>query len=273
MEETISLQELFDIIKKRFALILTAMFLGLGVSAVVTFVLMTPKYSSSTQLMVKLPRPAEGVNSNVNDVNFNLYMITTYKDFITTSNIVADMAAETVVKETNFKGNAKDIQEMIEVVQEQNSQMFSVKATSTDPKVAQVVANTVAKVFQEQAKEVIEVDKISIIAPANLNTSPISPNNKLNLFIGLVLGLMVGIGFAFLLELVDKTVKDGKFINEVLEFPILGTVPEMTAKELSGKVIQQPVESTNLRSQATLTDNMDATERVPSQARRQRNRL
>lgn len=269
MEETISLQEIFGIIKKRLALIITLMFIGLGFSAVMTFVVMTPKFSSSTQLIVKLPRAAEGTNSNVNDVNFNLYMITTYKDFITTSNTLAESTQEIVARETNFKGSAADIQAMLQVTQEQNSQMFSIKATSEDPKIAQAVANTAAQVFQEQAKETLEVDKVSIIAPAPLNVSPISPNNKLNLLIGLVLGLMVGVGISFLVELLDKTVKDDKFIRDVLGYSVLGTVPEMTAKELSGQVIQKPVETANVRNNVT---NPTANNPVP-QTRRQRNRV
>lgn len=269
MEETISLQEIFAIIKKRFALIVTSMFIGLGIAAVLTFMVMTPKFSSSTQLIVKLPRAAEGTNSNVNDVNFNLYMITTYKDFITTSNTLAESTQEIVARETNFKGSAAEIQSMLQVTQEQNSQMFSIKATYTDPKIAQAVANTAAQVFQEQAKETLEVDKVSIIAPAQLKVTPISPNNKLNLLIGLVLGMMVGIGFSFLVELLDKTVKDDKFISDVLGYSVLGTVPEMTTKELSGQVVQKPVEAVNVRSNGSNTSN----DNTASQTRRQRNRV
>lgn len=269
MEETISLQEIFGIIKKRLALIVTTMFIGLGVSAILTFVVMTPKFSSSTQLIVKLPRATEGTNSNVNDVNFNLYMITTYKDFITTSNTLADTTQEIVARETNFKGTAAEIQEMLQVTQEQNSQMFSIKATYTSPQIAQAVANTAAQVFQEQAKETLEIDKVSIIAPAPLNVTPISPNNKLNLLIGLVLGLMIGIGFSFLIELLDKTVKDDKFIRDILGYSVLGTVPEMTAKELSGQVVQKPVDLNNVRSNSLSNNNENAT----SQSRRQRNRV
>lgn len=253
MEETISLQEIFGVIKKRIALIFTMMFIGLGVSAIMTFVIMTPKYSSSSQLMVRLPQATEGVNSNVNDVNFNLYMITTYKDFITQSNIVSEMAHEILVKEYGFQGSAQDIKGMIQVVQEQNSQMFSIKAISTDPKIAQAVANTVAKVFQEQAKEVIEVDKITIIADADLNVKPISPNNKLNLLIGLVLGIMVGVAIAFLVELLDKTIKDDKFVKETLGFSVLGTVPQMTAKELNAKVIQQNIPTASAKAPEAMT--------------------
>lgn len=84
--------------------------------------------------------------------------------------------------------------------------MFSIQATSTNAVTAQQIANTTSQVFQENAKDVMNVDKISIISGAVANTTPVSPNNKLNLVIGLVLGMMVGV-VAFLFELLDRTVK------------------------------------------------------------------
>lgn len=102
-----------------------------------------------------------------------------------------------------------------------------------------MVANSVSKVFQKKAKDLIDVDKVSIIAQASLNEHPISPNNKLNILIGAVLGLFVGLGFALLSQLLDKTVKDDKYITETLGFKMLGTVSEISTKELDAKAKQQ----------------------------------
>lgn len=71
--------------------------------------------------------------------------------------------------------------------------------------------------------------------------APVSPNNKLNLAIGLVLGVMIGIGLAFLLELLDRTVKDDKFVSEDLGLTILGTVPQMSQKELDATIQKKPL--------------------------------
>jgi len=184
MEETISLKEIFETLRKHLVTIIISMFAGLAISGIVTFFILTPKYSSQAQLIVTLP---QSDTANVNDVNTNLQMINTYKDMI-----VSDLA--------------------------------------------QQIANTTSQVFQENAKDVMNVDKISIISGAVANTAPVSPNNKLNLVIGLVLGMMVGVGLAFLFELLDRTVKDEKYVTDTLGFPILGTVPEMSAKELNAGI-------------------------------------
>lgn len=235
MEETISLQDIFEILKKRWMLILASFFIAIGLTSIVTFFVMTPKYQASTQLTVTLPTNENG--ASVNDVNFNLQMMNTYKDFITQAQIVAEDARGRLEKSDGYTGSYKDIQNMIEVGQSPNSQMFEIKATSSQPELAMKVANTMTESFKEKAQEALSVDKISILSEATLPRQAISPNKKLNLLIGAVLGMMVGVGLAFILEMTDKTVKDERFIREILELPVLGKVPQMTSQELSAKMV------------------------------------
>ena len=228
MEETISLKEIFDILKKHVAAILISMFAGLALASVATFFIITPKYNSQAQLIVKLPRTDA---TNAGDVNTNLLMINTYKDMIT-GDLVMSTVKDRLESEYDLDKTVSELKGAIQVQQSQNSQMFSIVATDTKPVDAEHIANTTAKVFHENAKDVLDVDKISIISNAQASMTPVSPNNKLNLAIGLVIGMMVGVGLAFLLELLDRTVKDSRFVAENLGFTILGSVPQMTDKEL-----------------------------------------
>lgn len=230
MEETIDLKDIFSVLKKRIGLIILTTLLGLGLSGVVTFLLITPKYSSYTQLIVKLPQGEQAAATGVNDVNFNLMMINTYKDFITKSDTVAKAAKKNLVETSKFTGSVADLKSMLEVNQEQNSQMFSIKATATDPYEAKEVANVVTDVFNEKAQDIMSIDKITVISSASVNPKPVSPNKKLNLLIGILLGMFVGVGFAFLREFLDRTVKDDRFITEDLGLPILGVIPEFSSQ-------------------------------------------
>ena len=234
MEETISLQELFKILKKRIGLIVVSTFLGIGVAGVITFFIITPKFSSQAQLIVRLPKSE---TSNVNDINANLQMINTYKDLIT-SDTVMNEVKKRMKEEYNSDLSVSDIRSSLEVVQSQNSQMFSIVSKGTQPEVVQNIANQAALVFQEKAKHILSIDEISIISAAVASYKQVSPNNKLNLLIGFALGMVVGIGAAFILELFDKTIKDDRFVAEELGFTVLGIVPNMSAKELNAKVIR-----------------------------------
>lgn len=251
MEETISLKEIFDILKKHVAAILISMFAGLALASVATFFIITPKYNSQAQLIVKLPRTDA---TNAGDVNTNLLMINTYKDMIT-GDLVMSTVKDRLESEYDLDKTVSELKGAIQVQQSQNSQMFSIVATDTKPVDAEHIVNTTAKVFQENAKDVLDVDKISIISNAQASMTPVSPNNKLNLAIGLVLGMMVGVGLAFLLELLDRTVKDSRFVAENLGFTILGSVPQMTDKEIkkttkSVAAVQKQDNSTNKQDKA-----------------------
>lgn len=257
MEETISLQELFGVLKKRIGLIIVCMFLGLGVAGIVTYFVITPKYSSQAQLIVRLP---QNETTNVNDINGNLQMINTYKDIIKSDTVMSEVQ-QRMKTEFDSDLSVETLSASVSVNQSQNSQMFSIISKGTDPIVAQNIANQTALVFQEQTKDMLNIDKVTIISSATANIKPVSPNDKLNLIIGMALGVVIGITTAFVLELFDKTIKDDRFVEEELGFTVLGVVPNMTVKELNAKVIRTPAATTV----EILTQTPDLPTRISSQ--------
>lgn len=230
MEETISIQDIFSVLKKKLLLIITCVFLGVGFSAIITFFFINPMYSSVVQMIVQTPTN-ENSNPQLSDLNANILMINTYKDVIK-SNTILGIVKDELNTQENVKVTEGALKGMISVEQSQNSQMFEIKVTSESPRISMLVANTAAEVFKEQAINFVQVDKVSILSPAIENKNPISPNKKLNILIGLVLGLMVGVGLAFLSEFMNNTIKDSSTIAEMSDLPILGTITELTPKEI-----------------------------------------
>ncbi|MFV0557798.1 MAG: YveK family protein [Enterococcus sp.] len=263
MEETISLKEIFDVLKKRVGLIIVSAVIVLGISGGVTYFLITPMYSSQAQLIVTLPQSEA---TNANDVDTNLQMINTYKDLIT-GDLVMNDVTERLEKEYDLTLDVETIRDSTEVTQSENSQMFSIIATNENPKNAEHIANTTAEVFQENAKDVMNVDKISIISNATPSIHPVSPNNKLNLVIGVLIGGMIGVGIAFLLELLDRTVKDDKFVTESLEFTVLGIVPQMSEKEVETTTINHVKKSEMKDIETRGTDDLGFTNTRRSRSR------
>ena len=239
MKETISLKEIFEILRKHIATIIVSMFVGVGIAGAFTFFVITPQYSSRAQLIVTLPQ-SESVMGNLNDLNYNLQMLNTYKDIIKEGDALALQVQERLEADYDIKMTPEEIKGNLEVTQSQNSQMFSISATSPRAIDAEHIANTAAEVFQETVQDVVRVDKTSIISRATASSQPISPNNKLNLAIGLILGMMVGVSLAFLMQLLDRTVKDTRFVTEDLGFTILGTVPQMNQKEVNATTQKMP---------------------------------
>lgn len=251
MEETVSLQEIFSLLKKKATLIISMFFIGIGLSALVTFIVITPKYSAVSQLIATSQNKDSIVSTD--NINSNLMMINTYKDFIK-GRVVTEAAREELERQIGFKGTADDVKNMVSVEQAQSSQMFSIVVTSANPAEAAVVANVVAEIFKQEAGEYTEADKVSIISEAESPENPVSPNKKVNLAIGGVLGLVVGVGLALLSQLFNRTVKSVDYLAETLNLPILGQITVAPTKEL--KEIRQHQKSA-LKSFSQTSETLD----------------
>lgn len=67
----------------------------------------------------------------------------------------------------------------------------------------------------------------TVIDTALAPKAPFRPQPLRNLGIGLVIGLLAGLGLAFLIEFIDDTVKTPEDIGEMLKLPALGVVPRV----------------------------------------------
>ncbi|OFI48587.1 tyrosine protein kinase [Floricoccus tropicus] len=274
MEETVSVNDIFQILKKRAYLIIISMLIGLGVAGFLTFFVMTPKYSSESQLIVTLPQDDRQSN-NANDVNGNLQMINTYKSLIT-GDLVINQVKDRMASDYGINMTQDELRKAIKVNQTQNSLMFAINATTDNASKSEEIANLTAEVFQENAKDVMNVDKISIISKATANMNPVSPDPKKNLVIGLVAGMIVGVGLALLFEQFDRTIKDSKFITDNLAFTLLGTVPEMSSKEIAdtNRGVQIERESHSIEKEDTqISKNSEETASSDTNKRRRRSRV
>src|SRR5699024_386200 len=223
MEETIELQQIFTILKKRMKLIIGTAVAVLAIAAFISFVILTPIYESSTQLLVNKEIEEDQFNSQ--DIQTNLQLIETYS-LIIKSPAILDIVAERL----NGEYTVSQLNEKISVNSVEQSQVIDIKVQDKSPNVAATIANETAKVFQEEIVELMNVDNVNILSTAEVseNPSPIKPNPKLNTAIGLVLGAMLGIGVAFLLEYLDTTVKNEKDVEELLDLPVLETISTIT---------------------------------------------
>ncbi len=228
MEETISLKELFQTVKKRLWLIVLITVILTTISGLVSYFLLTPVYQSSTQLLVNQEKTDQAAY-NTGDIQANIQLINTYNVIIKSAAIL-DLVSE----ELNGAYSAFELNNMITVGSIQNSQVLTLTVESTDPVMAAKIANTTAEVFQQQVVSIMNVDNVNILASAQVgeNPSPVKPQPVLNMAIAFVVGLMASVGLAFLLEFLDNTVKTEQDIEKLLGLPVLGTVVLIEDKDI-----------------------------------------
>lgn len=218
MEETISLKELLQTLKKRIFLILAITLTAVMVSGVVSFFFLTPIYQASTQILINKSNSDQG-NYNPADVQTSLQLINTYTVIIKSPAIL-----DLVIKEMDLNMTSGQLSSKVTVSNENQSQVMNISVQDENPQTAAALANTIAEVFKEE--NIMKADNINILATAEVvdGQSPIKPQPTLNIAIAMVVGLMAGVGLAFLLEYFDSTVKNEQDVEKNLGLPILGVI-------------------------------------------------
>ena len=229
MEETISLKEIFDVIKKRLLLIIILIIGAAVIAGLISYFVLTPTYESSSQFIVNTEQPNSAEDFNVNNIRTNVEMINTYNVIIKSPAILDE-----VVDTLNLPYSSRTLSEKLQVSSEQDSQVVTVTVTDPSPEMATEIANATVNIFQAEIPDIMNVDNVSILSAAETaaNPSPVAPKPMLNIAIAIVLGGMVGVGLAFLLEYLDTTVKTQDDVEEKLGLPVLGVIPFISADDV-----------------------------------------
>lgn len=220
MKEELGLREFTIIIRKRLLIIITFIFIGVGVSASISFYALTPIYQAQTQILVNQNNSSEGVYS-WQTTETDLRLINTYNVIITSPVILTP-----VIDSLNLNLTPAQLTQQISITNENDSKVVTINVENPNPSKAVEISNTVAEVFKEQIPQLMSVDNISILSAAKLseNPTPVKPNKILNIAIGGLIGLMLGVGLSFLLEVLDMTIKSEREAEEYLELPVIGIV-------------------------------------------------
>jgi tyrosine-protein kinase Etk/Wzc len=83
------------------------------------------------------------------------------------------------------------------------------------------------KLEEARITEAQKVADISIVNPAFLPDSPVSGNKNIKIFIGALMGLLLGFTFAFVLEMLDTSISSIEDVEKVTQLPVLGVIPSI----------------------------------------------
>ncbi|MCI4620632.1 capsular biosynthesis protein [Priestia megaterium] len=220
MGETISIKELFQTLKKRIWLIALITIIAAIISAVISFFVLTPVYESKTQILVNQAKSDQQLY-NATEVQTNIQLINTYNVIIKSPAIL-----DKVKSELNLDRTVEDLNSQITVSSAKDSQVVEITVQDPSSQVAAQIANKTAEVFQTQISKIMKIDNVSVLSKAEVKgtVAPIKPQPLLNIAIAIVIGLMVGVGLAFLLEFLDNTLKTEQDIEKLLELPVMGVI-------------------------------------------------
>ena len=256
-DNTIDLTQLLQLCRRHiWALILWSVGLALVGWGIANFVI-SPKYSSSAQILVNQKNGRNDPNAAYAAQQANMQLVTTYKDIITSHVILQDASnrlanpvkvvkkakpakyrttddgrkvlvrkAQPAVIERDGKAysvSASQLAKNISVATQQQSQVFSVSAKANTPEKAKAEANAVARSFRDQIPNIMNINNVTIVAPAT-NVVQSSPNVKLFTLAGFVIGLVLTFAVIMIREMTNTTVRDDEFLTRELGLTNLGQI-------------------------------------------------
>ncbi|WP_010094022.1 YveK family protein [Ornithinibacillus scapharcae] len=219
MKETLSIQEILSVLRKRMVFIVLLTVGLVGVAAALSYFVMTPTYQSSSQFIV-IQQPNENVAINMSEIESNLELMNTYKEIVSSPSVL-----EKVMNELGLTETPEEIRKRISVESGENSQVITVSAIGSSPETAAELANLVVEQFRETIISIMRVENVFVLSQANpvLSEEPIQPRPIINMIIAGVIGLATGIGLALLLEFFNTKVKLESDFEE-LGITLLGTI-------------------------------------------------
>ena len=108
------------------------------------------------------------------------------------------------------------------------------------------------KIAAEQIDEKLpKSTMVTIMDPARPNFRPVRPNKVLNITLGIIIGLVVGVGLAFFIEYLDTSVKTIDDVERALQAPVLGVIPQNV-----GLILEEGVDSPHAEAYRVLRTNI-----------------
>ena len=80
-------------------------------------------------------------------------------------------------------------------------------------------------VFTNEVKETLNINNITTVDDAKLQTSPVSPSVPKNIVIGGLVGAILSIGIIFIRFMLDNRLHTKEDVEKYLEIPNLGVIP------------------------------------------------
>ncbi|AQM60333.1 YveK family protein [Clostridium baratii] len=220
-EENINIREIFLSLKERYKLILAITISFTIISMLLSFFVIKPKYEASVKLFIG-KQESKKTDYDNNDVQMYQKLLTTYAEVIKTDDII-----ESSMKKIHMDENIKGVEKNLKVTPRADTQILEVSYTDTDKLEAADFLNSLTSNFMKESKKLIPNGNIQIIQKVKTPEKAVSPNKTLNILIAFILGLIVGVGVALLLEFLDNTFKSKDELEKALDLPVLATIPDV----------------------------------------------
>lgn len=219
-EEVIDLTELFHLLLKHFKLMIGFAILFGGIGYFATKLLIAPTYTASTSIYLT-PQISESGSLDYNSQMANSKLVTNAVNLLTQNNIMSEVAKDVGLE------SAESVKKLVSVTNESNTEIITISATTTDPKLSKDIANDTVSTFIRTMQKNLNVSNIEVVDKAKLSYVPSGPNIKKNTMMASVTGLVIGVVYFVLKFLLDNRLRTKEEAEKYLGIPVFCEIPEL----------------------------------------------
>ena len=213
-------------LRRSWWLVVVAALLGLAGAAVANA--STPRlYRADVQQFVSFADQSDSSANVLSGSQFTLQRVKSYTQVATSAQVL-----EPVIHDLRLPMTTSSLAAEIQATNPLDTVLIDIAVTDTDPRRAARLANAIAARFGLVVADLERPPgggdspvKVSVTEPAAVPGAPVSPRVNLNLALGLLAGIALGVGGALLRARLDTTVKGIEDVAATLGSVPLGTVP------------------------------------------------
>ena len=217
-EIEIDLGEVFHlVISKLGVIILSGILLGV-LSIIGTMLFITPKYESTTKIMVLNKQDNNTLTSA--DMQRSTQLTKDYAELIQSRTVL-----EGVIAQLNLDMTYKEMLNKVSVETSSDSRIVSISVTDEDPYTASEIANAVRDMAAEHIQSVMDIEAVNVVDTANIPNEKASPSLAKNGVIGGLLGVIIAMAAVIIIYLTNDTIKVEEDVERYLGLSVLGSIP------------------------------------------------
>lgn len=179
-------------------------------------------YKADTTLIVSSGQ----ISLDNSDITLNQKLVVTYSEIAKSRDVLKRLIIKYDLPETT-----KQLSEAINVSVVKDTELIKLAYTCKDPKLAEAVTNELANEFIQKIGQVMRVRNVSVVEKAVEPTHPLPKKRGIILIASVILGGMLGMGVAFLIEGLHKKVRKSSDMQKILGAEMLGMIPEIDMEE------------------------------------------
>ncbi len=226
----INLEKLLYVVRKRIVLIVALGVACAVLAGVLSYMLITPEYSSSVKLYVNTASDQKTYITQ-SDITVAKSLVSTYIVVIKSDSFLEQVADKAGVSYTPEK-----IKSELSAGAISNTEAFSVTVTDRDKNVAYSIAQAIADLAPDEIVRVVEAGSVKIIDSPKVAKEANDIGLTRNIIFGFVAGFVISFAVFFFAEIMDVTIYSEEDIESKFDYPIIGTVPSIITDSPSDKI-------------------------------------